>query len=62
MDEGPSGSKRVKYGDTNYEDVLLKWFEEDGSDISDIELECDENFAIDSDHDTESECEGNKYF
>lgn len=62
MDEGPSSSKRVNYGDPDYDNVLQKWFEEIGSDNSDIESECDESFAIESDHDTESEFEGKKYF
>ncbi|VEN36728.1 unnamed protein product [Callosobruchus maculatus] len=48
MDDGPESSKMVKYGDPDYEDVLLKWFEEVGSNNSDVETECDENFAINS--------------
>nr|CAH7754922.1 unnamed protein product [Callosobruchus chinensis] len=47
---GPGSSKRVKYGDPDYEEVLLKWFDEVGSDSSDVEAECDKNFAINSDH------------
>lgn len=61
MDQEPSSSKRVRYDDPNYEATLLKWFEEVGSDNSDIGSECDENFAIESDHDTEYEFEGIKY-
>lgn len=53
MYAGPSSSKRIKYGEPNYEDVLQKWFDEAGSDNSDIESECDETFAIESDHESD---------
>nr|CAH7756614.1 unnamed protein product [Callosobruchus chinensis] len=59
MDQEPSSSKRVKYGDADYEDTLLKWFEEVvSSDDSDIGSVCEENFAIESEHSSESEFEG----
>nr|CAH7725803.1 unnamed protein product [Callosobruchus chinensis] len=58
MEERPGSSKRVKYGDADYEEVLLKWFDEVGSDNNDVEAECDENFAINRDHSSESEIEG----
>nr|CAH7726118.1 unnamed protein product [Callosobruchus chinensis] len=59
MDQEPSSSKRVKYGDADYENTLLKWFEEVSSDDSDIGSVCEENFAIESEHSSESEFEGN---
>ncbi|CAG9840720.1 unnamed protein product [Diabrotica balteata] len=58
MDEGPSTSKKVKYGDKNYEETLLKWLDDVDDDISEFESICDGNVAIDSDHERESEIEG----
>lgn len=49
---GPS--KRVRYGDSDYDETLLKWYEEEndsGSDIDDISPD----FNIESEHDSNSE-------
>lgn len=53
MSQLPSTSKRVTLGDKNYETTLEQWFHEDddASDVDDVE----ENFAVHSDHDTDSE-------
>ncbi|KAJ8929064.1 hypothetical protein NQ314_018282 [Rhamnusium bicolor] len=56
MDEQPSTSKKVKLCDPGYEEQLMKWYEELGSDCSDIEADCDENHVIlDSEHEADSE-------
>lgn len=60
MNEQPSTSKRIKFGDSGYEEQLLKWYQEADSDCSDFE-DCDENHAILSEHDTDSEIEGRCY-
>ncbi|CAH1992930.1 unnamed protein product [Acanthoscelides obtectus] len=54
MASNPGPSKRVKYGDADFEATLLKWAEEVDSGGSDIESDGD---YILSDHDTESEVE-----
>nr|CAI5837606.1 unnamed protein product [Callosobruchus analis] len=60
MDQEPSSSKWVKYFDADYEETVLNWFAEINSDDSDIESVCEDNFAIESEHASESEVEGNK--
>lgn len=52
---GPS--KRVKLSDENFEETVLKWAAEIGSDVSD--LDSDDDF-IPSEHDTESEIDGDE--
>ncbi|CAH2009847.1 unnamed protein product [Acanthoscelides obtectus] len=54
MDSNPGPSKRVKYGDADFEATLLKWAEAVNSGRSDIESDGD---YIPPDHDTESEVE-----
>ncbi|KAJ8970593.1 hypothetical protein NQ314_001126 [Rhamnusium bicolor] len=46
MDPQPSTSKAVKFSDPNYEEQLLKWYDESLSDFSDIQDECNEEFHI----------------
>ncbi|GJQ74683.1 hypothetical protein Trydic_g21535 [Trypoxylus dichotomus] len=48
-----SSSKSVRFGDSNFEETLRKWYEDVGSEDSDIDelSECD----IESELDTESE-------
>lgn len=48
-------SETVRYGDANFEEKVLGWFEECDSDASDIEKDVDEDFAYESEHDTASE-------
>lgn len=58
-DTTPSYSKRVRLTDKDYEETLLKWLAEaEANDLSDDEAEDQEDAAINSDHDTESETEG----
>lgn len=57
MSSAPSLSKRIRYADPNYEETVLKWYEEIGDNSSD-NSDFEENFAIQSDHDSESEIEG----
>lgn len=52
------GNKRVKWGDPDYEEQLLKWLEEVEENDSDGDNDCEEDFAINSDHETDSEQEG----
>ncbi|CAH1981396.1 unnamed protein product [Acanthoscelides obtectus] len=48
-----SGSKRVRFGDPNFEATLLKWYEEDEEETSDFEDRAlDPDFAILSDHES----------
>ncbi|CAH1976538.1 unnamed protein product [Acanthoscelides obtectus] len=54
MDSNAGPSKRVKYGDADFEAALLKWAEEVDSGGSDIKSDGD---YIVSDIDTESEVE-----
>lgn len=56
-DMTPSYSKRVRLTDPDYEETLLRWLAE-ANDLSDDEAEDQEDTAINSDHDTESETEG----
>lgn len=60
-DDKPGPSKRVKYGDKDYEETLLKWFkeaEEASGNESDQESDADSDADfIQSDHDTDSEVE-----
>lgn len=59
MDKQPSTSKTVKLGDPGYEEQLLKWYQEADSDCSDLEnCDFDETEAILSEHETDSEIEG----
>lgn len=58
-DNQPGPSKRVKYGDKDYEETLLKWTEEVSSGESDIESDAD---FVPSDHDTDSEIEADEDF
>lgn len=59
MAQKPSTSKkRVKLTDPDYEEQLLKWFNEADSECSDMDKDCDEDFAISSNHETDSEAEG----
>lgn len=53
-DSLPGPSKRVKYGDKDYEKTLLKWVDEEFSDEEDEE---DGDYIL-SDHSSESEMEG----
>ncbi|KAK4881034.1 hypothetical protein RN001_004353 [Aquatica leii] len=53
-DNGPGPSKRIRYGDKDYEKTFLKWVEEVSSGESEIESDAD---YAQSDHDTESEIE-----
>ncbi|CAH1107731.1 unnamed protein product [Psylliodes chrysocephalus] len=56
-----TSSKRMRYGDPNYENTPRRWCEEIGSNNSDIS-KCDENLAVETDHGSESEFNCNKYF
>lgn len=63
MDPKPSISKkRVRLTDPDYEEQLLKWYNEAISDCSDGEQSCEEDFAVTSDHETDSEIEGKQYY
>lgn len=56
MNNKPSTSKTVKCGDVDYEDQLLQWFDETESVVSDVsDQNLDEDFAIQSSHETESQ-------
>ncbi|GJQ73473.1 hypothetical protein Trydic_g13832, partial [Trypoxylus dichotomus] len=50
---GSIARKSVRFGDSNFEEVLIKWYKDVESEVSDIDdvSECD----IESEHDTESE-------
>lgn len=48
-------STSVHEGDANYEETLLKWYNELNSDESDIDNDVDDDFAIESEHDTNSD-------
>ncbi|KAK4873904.1 hypothetical protein RN001_013264 [Aquatica leii] len=51
MDEIPGPSKRIRYGDADYEETLIKWYEEkSNSDIDDCQTDEFET----SDHDSDS--------
>lgn len=52
------GNKRVKLGDPDYEEQLIKWLEELEKNDSDGDNDCNDDFAINSDHETDSEQEG----
>lgn len=54
MDCNPGPSKRVKYGDKNYDQILTQWADEIESDASDIDSDSD---FIPSAHESESEIE-----
>ncbi|XP_050309025.1 uncharacterized protein LOC126745295 [Anthonomus grandis grandis] len=60
MDPKPSCSKSVSVADANYEDQLLKWYNETDSECSDLEQDCDEDFVLESDHETDSEEDGSE--
>lgn len=54
MDSVPGPSKRVRYNDKQFEETVKRCYNEIDSDVSDIEV-CDSYYAINSDHDSESE-------
>lgn len=47
----------MRYGDSNYEETLSKWFDEAESELSDYEDHRDSDFSPESDHNSESEIE-----
>ncbi|KAK9701982.1 hypothetical protein QE152_g30231 [Popillia japonica] len=55
MNSNVGTSKSVRSGDDKFEETVLKWFDECKSDESDIDNDVDNDFAIVSGHDTESE-------
>lgn len=55
MNSKAGPSKSVRAGDDDFEETVLKWFNECESDESDIDNDVDDDFAIESGHDTESE-------
>lgn len=58
MSSTPSTSKpTVSFGDKNFEEQLMQWYDEASDDCSDVE-DCEESFAINSAHETDSETEG----
>ncbi|KAK9739407.1 DDE Tnp 1-like zinc-ribbon [Popillia japonica] len=46
-----------QYGDPNFEERLLQWYEDVDTDCSDKEDDVDESYAINSEHETDSEIE-----
>lgn len=57
MSSQPSSSKPIKFGDPNFEERLLQWYEDVDTDCSDKEDDVDESYAINSEHETDSEIE-----
>lgn len=55
MNSNVGTSKSVRSGDDKFEETVSKWFDECKSDESDIDNDVDNDFAIVSGHDTESE-------
>ncbi|KAK9685299.1 hypothetical protein QE152_g38152 [Popillia japonica] len=57
MNQRHSSQQRISTTDAKCEESALRWLEEIETDNSDIELDCTENVAEKSDHDSESEVE-----
>lgn len=54
----PGPSKRVRYGDPDFEETILKWAEEEySSDFNEEDDDVPDSEAIISEHDSESEIE-----
>lgn len=58
MDSRSTTSKNVRPADKNFEGQLLQWFDEYGSDVSEIQDECAEETHIESNNNIGFEEEG----
>lgn len=56
MDSQPGPSKRLRLSDMDFEKCLVKWYEESGENVSDID-DCDSDYTIENSNSTESEVE-----